>query len=78
VGELSEDGGPRFAEAILTTDTVSKETVMPGVGFTVGGCAKGVGMIAPQLATMLAILTTDVEVDPKILDTARSLRCSTA
>jgi glutamate N-acetyltransferase/amino-acid N-acetyltransferase len=70
VGELSDDGGPRFAEAILTTDTVSKETVMPGVGFTVGGCAKGVGMIAPQLATMLAILTTDVEVDPKILDTA--------
>ena len=70
VADLSEGGGPWFAEAILTTDTVAKQTVMEGVGFTVGGCAKGVGMIAPQLATMLAVLTTDVEVDPKILDTA--------
>jgi glutamate N-acetyltransferase/amino-acid N-acetyltransferase len=68
VGGLSDDGGSRFAEAILTTDTVSKQTVMEGVGFTVGGCAKGVGMIAPRLATMLAFLTTDAVVDPRVLD----------
>ncbi len=70
VGELTADGGSRFAEAILTTDTVSKETVVRGEGFTVGGCAKGVGMIAPRLATMLAFLTTDAEVEPAILDAA--------
>ena len=69
-GELSPDGGSRFAEAILTTDTVSKETVVHGDGFTVGGCAKGVGMIAPRLATLLAFLTTDAEVEPAILDSA--------
>lgn len=69
-GGLSPDGGTRFAEAILTTDTVSKETVVQGDGFTVGGCAKGVGMIAPRLATLLAFLTTDAEVEPAILDAA--------
>jgi len=70
VGELADDGGSRFAQAILTTDTVSKEAVVQGDGFTVGGCAKGVGMIAPRLATMLAFLTTDAEVEPGILDAA--------
>jgi glutamate N-acetyltransferase / amino-acid N-acetyltransferase len=69
-GELSPDGGTRFAEAILTTDTVCKETVVHSDGFTVGGCVKGVGMIAPRLATMLAFLTTDAEVEPAILDAA--------
>jgi len=69
-GELAVDGGSRFAQAILTTDTVSKETVVQGEGFAVGGCAKGVGMIAPRLATMLAFLTTDAEVEPAILDAA--------
>jgi glutamate N-acetyltransferase/amino-acid N-acetyltransferase len=68
VAQLSIEGGSRFAEAILTTDTVSKETVARGDGFTVGGCAKGVGMVAPRLATMLAFLTTDAEVEPAILD----------
>ena len=70
VDELSTDGGEAFAKAILTTDTVSKETVFTAEGFTVGGCAKGVGMIAPRLATMLAFLTTDAEVEPAILDAA--------
>lgn len=65
---LSAEGGSGFAQAILTTDTVSKETVMEGVGFTVGGCAKGVGMIAPRLATLLAFFTTDAVVDPQVLD----------
>lgn len=70
VEALSGDGGTAFAQAIMTTDTVSKETVVQGDGFTVGGCAKGVGMIAPRLATMLAFLTTDADVEPAILDAA--------
>ena len=70
VEALNGDGGTAFAKAILTTDTVSKETVIQGEGFTVGGCAKGVGMIAPRLATMLAFLTTDAGVEPAILDSA--------
>jgi glutamate N-acetyltransferase/amino-acid N-acetyltransferase len=67
VDTLSPDGGAGFAQSILTTDTVSKETVMEGVGFTVGGCAKGVGMIAPRLATMLAFFTTDAVVEGHVL-----------
>jgi glutamate N-acetyltransferase / amino-acid N-acetyltransferase len=58
-GALAEDGGPAAAEAILTTDTGSKEAVAGGDGFVVGGMAKGAGMIHPALATMLAVLTTD-------------------
>lgn len=64
---ISPHGGPRFARAILTTDTRPKETVVRGPGFSVGGCAKGAGMIAPDLATMLAFLTTDAEVEPAVL-----------
>lgn len=56
---LSEQGGPDAAEAILTTDTRPKEAVAGGGGFTVGGMAKGSGMIHPALATMLAVVTTD-------------------
>jgi glutamate N-acetyltransferase/amino-acid N-acetyltransferase len=55
---LSEDGHDA-AEAILTTDTRTKEAVVHGPGFTVGGAAKGSGMIHPNLATMLAVVTTD-------------------
>ena len=57
--ELSEDGGLDAAEAILTTDTKTKTSVAHGSGFTVGGMAKGSGMIHPNLATMLAVVTTD-------------------
>jgi glutamate N-acetyltransferase / amino-acid N-acetyltransferase len=57
--ELSPDGGGDAAEAILTTDTYAKESVVQGDGFTVGGMAKGAGMIHPHLATMLAVVTTD-------------------
>jgi glutamate N-acetyltransferase/amino-acid N-acetyltransferase len=67
VKNLSPDGGSGFAQSILTTDTVAKETVMEGVGFKVGGCAKGVGMIAPRLATMLAFFTTDAVVEGHVL-----------
>jgi glutamate N-acetyltransferase/amino-acid N-acetyltransferase len=56
---LSPDGGADSAQAIMTTDTHSKESVARGTGFTVGGMAKGSGMIHPQLATMLAVVTTD-------------------
>ncbi len=56
---LSSEGGEDAAEAILTTDTRTKLTVSYGPGFAVGGMAKGSGMIHPNLATMLAVLTTD-------------------
>src|SRR5688500_2453394 len=70
VEALVEDGSAGFAQAILNTDPGSKETVVQGDGLTVGGCAKGVWMIAPRLAIMLAFLTTDAEVEPPILDAA--------
>jgi glutamate N-acetyltransferase/amino-acid N-acetyltransferase len=57
--ELSADGGANAAQAILTTDTTTKEAVAQGAGFTVGGMAKGSGMIHPDLATMLVVITTD-------------------
>jgi glutamate N-acetyltransferase/amino-acid N-acetyltransferase len=56
---LSPDGGADSALAIMTTDTQPKEAVAHGTGFAVGGMAKGSGMIHPQLATMLAVVTTD-------------------
>ena len=56
---LSEQGGLSAAKAILTTDTKAKEASVSGPGFTVGGMAKGSGMIHPNLATMLAVVTTD-------------------
>jgi glutamate N-acetyltransferase/amino-acid N-acetyltransferase len=61
---LSEEGGSDSATAIMTTDTYAKEAVAHGTGFTVGGMAKGSGMIHPQLATMLAVLTTDYPLEP--------------
>ena len=60
---LRPDGGADAAEAILTTDTHSKEAVAHGPGFAVGGMAKGSGMIHPNLATMLAVVTTDYPLD---------------
>src|SRR3982751_5760244 len=62
--ELSPDGGAAAAEAILTTDTAAKEAVVRRDGFTVGGMAKGAGMIHPNLATMLAVVTTDYPLEP--------------
>ncbi len=61
---LRVEGGSDSATAIMTTDTHSKEAVAHGSGFTVGGMAKGSGMIHPQLATMLAVLTTDYPLEP--------------
>ncbi len=64
VGSLSPDGGDAFAKAIMTTDTRSKQARSEAGAYRVGGAAKGVGMIAPdlQLATMLAFVTTDAPV----------------
>lgn len=66
-GRLGRDGGGDAAQAILTTDTVAKEVVVDAGGFTVGGMAKGCGMIAPNMATMLAFLTTDAQAEPDAL-----------
>ena len=74
-GALSSDGGGRAAAAIMTTDTVPKTATASGQGFVVGGMAKGAGMLAPSLATMLVVVTTDAVVDPEDLDAA--LRSST-
>ena len=63
-GDASPDGGADAAEAIMTTDTHAKEAVAHGAGFTVGGMAKGSGMIHPKLATMLAVVTTDYPLEP--------------
>jgi glutamate N-acetyltransferase / amino-acid N-acetyltransferase len=60
----STEGGDAAAQAIMTTDTRPKSAVARGGGFAVGGIAKGSGMIHPQLATMLAVLTTDYPLEP--------------
>lgn len=72
---LSPQGGQDAAEAIMTTDSVSKQVVVEGAGWSIGGMAKGAGMLAPQLATMLVVLTTDAVVPAADLDTA--LRAAT-
>ena len=59
----------------MTTDSVSKQVVVEGAGWSIGGMAKGAGMLAPQLATMLVVLTTDAVVPAADLDTA--LRAAT-
>jgi glutamate N-acetyltransferase/amino-acid N-acetyltransferase len=73
-GQLSRDGGLAAADAIRTTDTVSKISFRRGgeaasaAGYMVGGMAKGAGMLAPSLATMLCVLTTDADVSAERLD----------
>ncbi|QWC85192.1 bifunctional glutamate N-acetyltransferase/amino-acid acetyltransferase ArgJ [Nocardioidaceae bacterium] len=75
LGELTEDGGDDAAHAIMTTDSVSKQVVVEGAGWSIGGMAKGAGMLAPQLATMLVVLTTDAVVSAEDCETA--LRAAT-
>ncbi|WP_028471558.1 bifunctional glutamate N-acetyltransferase/amino-acid acetyltransferase ArgJ [Nocardioides alkalitolerans] len=74
-GALAADGGEDAATAIMTTDSVHKQVVVEGAGWSIGGMAKGAGMLAPQLATMLVVLTTDAVVDAADLD--RALRAAT-
>lgn len=64
------DHGGAAAEAIMTTDLVAKETFIEADGWSVGGMGKGVGMMAPSLATMLVCLTTDASATPEMLDEA--------
>jgi glutamate N-acetyltransferase/amino-acid N-acetyltransferase len=73
--QLSESGGANAADAIRTTDTVSKQTVVEGDGWSVGGMAKGAGMLAPALATMLCVLTTDAIAEAADLDRALRAAC---
>ncbi|GGU42689.1 bifunctional glutamate N-acetyltransferase/amino-acid acetyltransferase ArgJ [Streptomyces daghestanicus] len=68
--QLSEHGGEKAAIAIKTTDTVHKTSVLTRDGWTVGGMAKGAGMLAPGLATMLVVLTTDADLEAEALDKA--------
>jgi len=63
VHTLSVSGGDDAALAIMTTDSVPKQATSEGTGYVVGGMAKGAGMLAPSLATMLVVLTTDADVD---------------
>ena len=72
---LTGDGGVQASEAIMTTDSVSKNTVVEGAGWSIGGMAKGAGMLAPALATMLVVITTDAVVPAAELDVA--LRAAT-
>ncbi len=72
---LEAGAGSDAAEAIMTTDSVSKQVVVEGAGWSIGGMAKGAGMLAPQLATMLVVLTTDAIVPAADLDSA--LRAAT-
>ncbi len=67
---LSVTGGESAAEAIRTTDTVAKTSTYAATGWSVGGMAKGAGMLAPSLATMLVVLTTDAVIEPDRLDAA--------
>ncbi|MGV8965500.1 MAG: bifunctional glutamate N-acetyltransferase/amino-acid acetyltransferase ArgJ [Cellulomonas sp.] len=78
---LTADGGPAAATAIMTTDTVPKTVALDHVGadgrpWSLGGMAKGAGMLAPGLATMLCVLSTDASVDAATADAA--LRVATA
>ncbi|WP_149204683.1 bifunctional glutamate N-acetyltransferase/amino-acid acetyltransferase ArgJ [Actinotalea subterranea] len=72
---LAPDAGDDAARAIMTTDTVPKTVHVQRDGWSVGGMAKGAGMLAPGLATMLCVLTTDAEVDAGVADAA--LRAAT-
>ncbi len=73
---LAVNGADDAARAIMTTDSVPKQSVAVGAGFLVGGMAKGAGMLAPGLATMLSVVTTDAVVEPALLDAV--LRHATA
>ncbi len=67
---LSVTGGAAAAAAIMTTDTVDKQALTTGNGWSVGGMAKGAGMLAPALATMLVVITTDAVADAGTLEAA--------
>jgi glutamate N-acetyltransferase/amino-acid N-acetyltransferase len=76
ISHLSPDGGIMAAEAIMTTDTKYKVAAVNGHGYAIGGMAKGAGMLAPGMATMLSVITTDADVEPKFLQQALNLATS--
>ena len=75
IAQLSADGGDAASEAIMTTDSRPKRSVHEGDGWKIGGMAKGAGMLAPGLATMLVVITTDAVLDSAQADAA--LRAAT-
>jgi glutamate N-acetyltransferase/amino-acid N-acetyltransferase len=75
IAALSADGGEAASEAIMTTDSRPKRSTASGDGWKVGGMAKGAGMLAPGLATMLVVITTDAVMDAAQADAA--LRAAT-
>lgn len=72
---LAPAAGEDAARAIMTTDTVPKQVVVEGPGWRIGGMAKGAGMLAPGLATMLVVLTTDAALPAADLDAALRSAC---
>lgn len=76
IAALSREGGDDASLAIMTTDTKPKRSVVSRDGWTIGGMAKGAGMLAPGLATMLVVITTDARLEPAEADAA--LRRATA
>lgn len=74
-GSLTSQGGLDAAQAIMTTDSVPKEAAVERDGWRIGGMAKGAGMLAPGLATMLVVLTTDVDLPAAALDSALREAC---
>ena len=76
VAEADRSGGVHAADAIRTTDTIIKIAFRRQNGYSIGGMAKGAGMLAPSLATMLVVVTTDADLSPAELDSA--LRSATA
>jgi glutamate N-acetyltransferase/amino-acid N-acetyltransferase len=77
VAALGPDGGGAAANAIMTTDSHPKEARVAGEGWSLGGMAKGAGMLAPGLATMLVTLTTDAVIDPASLRSQLAEACRT-
>jgi glutamate N-acetyltransferase/amino-acid N-acetyltransferase len=70
IAQLSADGGEAASLAIMTTDSTPKRSVVSRGGWSIGGMAKGAGMLAPGLATMLVVITTDVVIDAAQADAA--------
>jgi glutamate N-acetyltransferase/amino-acid N-acetyltransferase len=75
VRKLERTGGDDAALAIMTTDTRPKTTIVQGEGWTVGGMAKGAGMLAPAMATMLCVITTDASAGADALHEALTQAC---
>ena len=76
IASADADGGPRAAEAIMTTDSVPKNATFEA-GYRIGGMAKGAGMLAPGMATMLSVITTDAVIGSQDLDAALRAAVST-